>query len=109
MARIVPFVDLVAQYQSIAEEIDRALGVASRRDLPIEIVDTGLRHLMAAASATPAETTLVGDSMIDWRTGKNAGVRVCLVRYGFGFEGVPVVQVGGESIVDAPDGLLRTL
>ena len=69
----------------------------------------GLRHLMAAASATPAETTLVGDSMIDWRTGKNAGVRVCLVRYGFGFEGVPIDQVGGESIVDAPDGLLRTL
>jgi phosphoglycolate phosphatase len=70
----------------------------------------GLRHLMAQASATPADTTLVGDSIIDWRTADNASARVCLVRYGFGFEGFPIAELrGSEAVVDSPEALIDAL
>lgn len=70
----------------------------------------GLRHLMAQASAGPDETTLVGDSAIDWRTARNAAARACLVRYGFGFEGFPIEQLrGADSVVETPEGLLQLL
>jgi phosphoglycolate phosphatase len=69
----------------------------------------GLKHLMASAWASPAETTLVGDSLVDWRTAHNASAHVCLVRYGFGFDGVPIDQLRADAVVDSPEGLLRTL
>ena len=70
----------------------------------------GLRHLMLHSSTTPDETTLVGDSAIDWRTARNAAARACLVRYGFGFEGFPIDQLGEtESVVETPEALLRVL
>ncbi len=70
----------------------------------------GLQHLMAAAGVTPDQTTLVGDSVIDWRTAERAATRVCLARYGFGFEGFPVDQLDGrESVVDRPEELLGIL
>jgi phosphoglycolate phosphatase len=66
----------------------------------------GLHHLIAAAGATPGETVLVGDSVIDWRTARSAGTRVCLARYGFGFEGFPIEELhDGESVVDHPEHL----
>jgi phosphoglycolate phosphatase len=48
---------------------------------------SGLQELMRRAHAGPANTVLVGDSPIDWRTARAAGTSVCIVRYGFGFEG----------------------
>jgi phosphoglycolate phosphatase len=70
----------------------------------------GLRHLIARSGTTPAATTLVGDSAIDWQTARHAAARACLVRYGFGFESVPVDALGGaELIVDTPEALLRVL
>ena len=48
-------------------------------------------------------TLLVGDSAIDWRTARNAGARLCLAGYGFGFESVPLAELTPEErIVDAP-------
>ena len=44
-----------------------------------------LLALMDTAGAEPASTLLVGDSPIDYRTAVNAGVRCCLVSFGFGF------------------------
>jgi phosphoglycolate phosphatase len=44
----------------------------------------GLRHVMTEAGATTASTLLVGDSMIDVETARRAGVRMCVVLYGFG-------------------------
>lgn len=71
---------------------------------------SGLRHLIAQASAAPGATTLVGDSVIDWRTAHNASTRVCLVRYGFGFEGLPIEELGErEAVVDTPEELLGVL
>ena len=44
----------------------------------------GLQQLMAMADAGPESTLLVGDSMVDVETARNAGVAMCVVRYGFG-------------------------
>ena len=67
-----------------------------------------LRHLSASMNANADSTLMVGDSAIDWRTARAAPVRVCLARYGFGFESVPVEELGAEDcVIDAPAQLLR--
>ena len=63
----------------------------------------GMQFLMQQAGAGPAETVLVGDSTIDLQTSRNAGVGVCLARYGFGFAEVAESDLrGGEWVVDTP-------
>ena len=70
----------------------------------------GLQHLAARAGASVADTVLVGDSVIDWRTAKNAATKICLARYGFGFEGVPAGELGPETlVVDEPAELMRVV
>jgi phosphoglycolate phosphatase len=69
----------------------------------------GLQHLVDRAGVTPADTLLVGDSAIDWRTARAARVSVCLVRYGFGFEGFPLDELGMEDRVVASPGELMSL
>jgi phosphoglycolate phosphatase len=71
---------------------------------------SGLLHLAAGAQVSARDTVLVGDSVIDWRTGRAAGAKVCLVRYGFGFEGFPVEDLSPDDrAVDQPAGLLQML
>jgi len=71
---------------------------------------TALRHLAEAAGVPLEETVLVGDSIIDWRTARNAEAAVCLARYGFGFAAFPIEQLrAGEWIVESPADLLATL
>jgi phosphoglycolate phosphatase len=66
----------------------------------------GLRHLAETAHVALSETLLVGDSVIDWRTARAAPTAVCLVRYGFGFEGFPLGELGMEDrVVSAPSEL----
>ena len=73
-----------------------------------------LLHLMTRFGAAADETVLVGDSRIDHETARRAGVRVCLARYGFGFETFSAGGLhGDEAIADEPaevpgliDGLL---
>lgn len=75
--------------------------------LPRKPNPAGLLRLAADAAVSTDETMLVGDSSIDWRTARAAGAHVCLVRYGFGFEGVPVDELGPrDRIVDTPAELL---
>jgi phosphoglycolate phosphatase len=63
----------------------------------------GLRFLMRQASAGPGDTVLIGDSAIDLETARNAGVRICLARYGFGYADLlPADLRGDEAVVDAP-------
>jgi phosphoglycolate phosphatase-like HAD superfamily hydrolase len=58
---------------------------------------------MLQAAAGPGETVLIGDSPIDLQTSRNAGVRICLARYGFGFADLAAGDLrGDESLVDAP-------
>jgi phosphoglycolate phosphatase len=70
----------------------------------------GLLHLMSEATATPSETTMVGDSVIDFRTARAAGTHLCLVRYGFGFDGFPMSDLSPDDrLVDGPAGLVTAL
>jgi phosphoglycolate phosphatase len=70
----------------------------------------GLRHLAAAAGSAIGETVLVGDSLIDCRTARAAGARVCVAAYGFGFEGFPVSELDeDDQLVRAPIDLLGAL
>ena len=63
----------------------------------------GMRFLMNEAAADPAGTMLIGDSSIDLQTSRNAGVRICLARYGFGYADLPPAALQGEEwIVDSP-------
>jgi phosphoglycolate phosphatase len=63
----------------------------------------GVRFLMNQASAGPSETTLIGDSIVDLQTSRNAGVHICLARYGFGFADLRREELrGDESLVDTP-------
>jgi phosphoglycolate phosphatase len=69
-----------------------------------------LHQLMAQAGVAPGATVLVGDSLIDLHTSRNAGTRICLARYGFGYAAFPVEQLDGtELAVDAPSQLLSVL
>ena len=61
----------------------------------------GLRYLMSAVGAAVDGTTMIGDSAIDLRTARAAGVRCCLVRYGFGFPTAAQELTGDELIADS--------
>ena len=69
----------------------------------------GLRHLIAASNASPSSTVLVGDSAIDLRTARAAGVRICLVKYGFGFPLAAPELSGEEQLAESPDQLVALL
>jgi phosphoglycolate phosphatase len=60
----------------------------------------GLRQLMSEAAAAPGETVLVGDSSVDVRTARAAGVGALAVDYGFDRESLAA---------DPPDALLSDL
>jgi phosphoglycolate phosphatase len=60
-------------------------------------VPAGLFHLIARAPAAPDETLLVGDSVVDLDTAKQAGVAICLARYGFGFPRIPPYRLSGDE------------
>jgi phosphoglycolate phosphatase len=69
---------------------------------------SGLRHLAATFHVTAADTVLIGDSAIDWRTAKAAETKICLVRYGFGFEGFAAADLESDAwVIDDPVELLR--
>ena len=66
-----------------------------------------LRHLIAGAHANADSTLMVGDSAIDWQTARAAPARVCLVRYGFGFDSVSLTELAPEDrLIDSPRELL---
>ena len=63
----------------------------------------GMRFLMHQSASSAAETVLIGDSSIDLQTSRNAGVNICLARYGFGFADLsPDYLRGDEWLVDTP-------
>ena len=67
----------------------------------------GLRHLIVEAKSSAEQTVLVGDSAIDLRTARAAGVRMCLVTYGFGFQLAAAEMSGDELVVETPSALVR--
>ena len=69
----------------------------------------GLRHLAAQAAVDPARVLMVGDSPVDLATARNAGTRICLARYGFGYRFGPDDFRGDELFIDAPTDLVELL
>jgi phosphoglycolate phosphatase len=68
---------------------------------------TALRTLCDRANAEVAEVLLVGDSLVDWETARNAGTGICMARYGFGFRQFPQENLNGrERLIDSPRDLL---
>jgi phosphoglycolate phosphatase len=66
-----------------------------------------LLHLSARSAVAAGSTVMVGDSAIDWRTGRAAGTQICLVRYGFGFDSVPMDQLTADDrLIERPLELL---
>jgi phosphoglycolate phosphatase len=79
---------------------DRVLG--GDGPLPRKPAPDGLLKLASDAGVDIGRTVLVGDSVIDWRTARNAGAQICLARYGFGFDTFPVAQLtaADRSVAD---------
>ena len=70
----------------------------------------GLRGLCDRVGVAPEAALMVGDSVIDWRTARAAGTRVCLASYGFGFDGFPVDELAPhELVIESPAALLTQL
>jgi phosphoglycolate phosphatase len=65
---------------------------------------------MERNGASPERTLLIGDSDVDLRTARAAGVRLCLARYGFGFVRVdPATIEDDDLVIDQPSDLLSVL
>ena len=62
-----------------------------------------LQYLATEAGARPGQVVLVGDSIVDVRTARHAGTRLCVARYGFGFASISEGTLTlGEVVVDHP-------
>jgi phosphoglycolate phosphatase len=60
---------------------------------------SALLLLIREAGAAPRATAMVGDSIVDVRTARNAGTRMCLARYGFGFANCPPEELAGDELL----------
>jgi phosphoglycolate phosphatase len=75
--------------------------------LPRKPDAAGLVAIASEAGVDLADTLLVGDSEVDWRTARAARSRLCLARYGFGFATFPAAQIGRDDfVIDTPLQLL---
>ena len=67
----------------------------------------GLLQLCNRVNVAPSDAMLVGDSLVDWETAQNAGAKIALARYGFGFRQFPKEKLNGqELLIDSPGELV---
>jgi phosphoglycolate phosphatase-like HAD superfamily hydrolase len=52
---------------------------------------------------------MVGDSAVDLATARNAGTRICLARYGFGYRFTTADFRGDELFIDSPADLVSLI
>jgi len=69
----------------------------------------GMMRLVETLDAQTHSVLLVGDSAVDLATARNAGTRICLARYGFGYRFTQDDFRGDEWFIDAPTDLLSLL
>ena len=81
----------------LARRFDASRVLGGDGPLPRKPDPSGLRHLAASVHVPLSSTLLIGDSRIDLQTARAAGAPVCLVRYGFGFDGVPNGDLTAED------------
>jgi phosphoglycolate phosphatase len=90
-----------------SERILAALGLRDAFDIviggdgphPRKPDPASLHATMTSVGANAEHTLLVGDSAVDLETARRAGVRCCLVSYGFGFR----PELGAEADVQIAD------
>jgi phosphoglycolate phosphatase len=68
-----------------------------------------LLAMMTTAGVSAVQTLMVGDSKVDLDTARRAGVRCCLVSFGYGFESVDKAPIEGETIVKDVATLVREI
>ncbi|MBD5085027.1 MAG: threonylcarbamoyl-AMP synthase [Clostridiales bacterium] len=73
-------------------------------DAPLKPDPTLLRALMEQIGAKPETTLFVGDSDVDVLTGKNGGLTVCGVLWGFR-DRPELERVGADQLIDSPEQL----
>jgi phosphoglycolate phosphatase len=97
----------ILQGLDLARYFDADAIVGGDGPFPRKPDPAGLRHLAARVEIAAADTLLVGDSVVDLRTAHAAPSALCMARYGFGFEGLPVSELHpGDLLIDAPVELL---
>ena len=69
----------------------------------------GLLHLAADAGVEPTRVLMVGDSAVDLFTARNAGTRICLARYGFGYRFTAADFRGDELFIESPADLVALI
>lgn len=70
---------------------------------------SALQYLVQQADVAPAATLFVGDSRIDYETARNAGVRLCMVEYGFGWMRDQLAFSDSDIVVATPADLARAI
>ena len=98
-----------------SEQILEGLGIRAHFDfviggdgpLPRKPDPSSLRALINEAGASAETSMLVGDSAIDHETAVRAGVRCCLVSFGFGYQTFPRERLREEDRVATNAGGLR--
>ena len=94
----------------LARHFDPDCVIGGDAPFPRKPEPAGLLALCSKAGAEPTATLLIGDSLIDWRTARAAGTRVCLAEYGFGFVDFPIEFLTGvEGRIKSPSDLLTIL
>lgn len=96
----------VLQGLGLARCFDEIIGGDS--PYPRKPAPAAIAHLMEICGATRDSTVMVGDSRIDLETSRNAGVRCCLVRYGFGFNFGPG-DLADVTVVDNPPDIVNAV
>lgn len=78
-------------------------------DVPRKPDPSGLQRLMTLAGAGQESTMLVGDSMVDIETARNAGVAMCVVQYGFGHARGDLQLRGDEWLAETGSDVGRVI
>ena len=75
--------------------------------LPRKPDPAGLERLASLCDVPVTATLLVGDSLLDACTARAAAARLCLARYGFGFQGLSDAQIAPDDyVIERPLDLL---
>ena len=74
--------------------------------MPLKPDPTAVLHIMENENAKPDEVLYVGDSGVDMKTGKNAGVFTIGVSWGFRPR-EELVENGADVVIDKPEELLN--